>query len=163
MKRAALVLVAALSTATLAACGGSGDTAAQTTPAVEQVAPADAELAAPAKEALAVAGGGLASATADANRIAPKLEQYYFAKGYPTDLKGAKASMKPAGQKVSKGNTLAGYSFDKADEEFIICIQNSSGAWATYDTAPMAAGANGESGGCPKDLRAPGGGGHSGH
>ena len=70
--------------------------------------------------------------------------------------------MAPAGVKVTKGNKLAGYSFDEADREFIVCIENSSGAWATYDTAPMAAGANAESGGCPADLRAEHAGGHDG-
>ncbi|MGQ0466251.1 MAG: hypothetical protein ACT4QG_13115 [Sporichthyaceae bacterium] len=118
--------------------------------------PAAAAVAAPSSP-------GLDSATTDVTRIAPKLEQYYFAKGYPKDLAGAKASMKPAGQAVSKGNKVAGYSYDAADREFILCIQNKSGAWATYDTAPMATGAAGEKGGCPKDLRGGDEGGHPGH
>lgn len=119
--------------------------------------PAVAAVAAPQ------ASPGLTSATNDVTRIAPKLEQYYFVKGYPKDLAGAKASLQPAGQAVTKGNKVAGYSFDEGDREFILCIQNSSGAWATYDTAPMATGASGEKGGCPKDLRGGHEGGHPGH
>ncbi|MGQ0846755.1 MAG: hypothetical protein ACT4QF_21770 [Sporichthyaceae bacterium] len=91
-------------------------------------------------------------AVSDARRIAPKLEQYYFAKGFARDIKAAKASMEPAGQKFSPGNTMGGYLYLPDEEEFILCVQHKSGAWATYDTAPMASGANGVKGGCPKDL-----------
>lgn len=120
-----------------------------------------AAVALPAVAAVAApqASPGLTSATSDVTRIAPKLEQYYFEKGYPRDLAGAKASLKPAGQAVSKGNKVAGYSYDEVAREFVLCIQNTSGAWATYDTAPMATGASGEAGGCPKYPA----GGHSGH
>lgn len=154
MNRVALALAATLSSTVLAACGNAEDPAS---------APVPVELGAPAKESLGQASPALTSVGKDVTRIAPKLEQYYFAKGYPSDLKGAKASMKPAGQKVSAGNTVAGYRFDEQAREFILCIQHKSGAWATYDTAPMAVGANGESGGCPADLAAEQGGGHSGH
>ena len=153
MNRVALALAATFSTAVLAACGNSSGTA-----------PAGVtDLGAAARASLQQASPGLTSATDDVNRITPRLEQYYFAMGYPRDLAGAKASLKPAGQKVSKGNKVAGYSFDDQADEFILCIQNKSGAWATYDTAPMQTGATGKSGGCPADLRGGHGGGHAGH
>jgi hypothetical protein len=153
VNRVALALAATFSTAVLAACGNSSDTAPG----------GGTDLGAAARASLEQASPGLISATDDVNRITPKLEQYYFAKGYPRDLAGAKASLKPAGQKVADGNTVDGYSFDDKAAEFILCIQNKSGAWATYDTAPMEAGATGESGGCPADLRGGHGGGHTGH
>ncbi len=153
MNRIALALTGALSAAVLAGCGGA-DADSAATPFQ-----APAELAAASSQALVQANKGLDSATADVQRVAPRLEQYYFVKGYPSDLEGAKESMKESRQTLAKGNKLGGYSFDQEDREFILCVQNKSGAWATYDTAPMATGANGESGGCPKDLRA----GHTGH
>ncbi|MGQ0465701.1 MAG: hypothetical protein ACT4QG_10325 [Sporichthyaceae bacterium] len=91
-------------------------------------------------------------AVMDANRIAPKLEQYYFAKGFAKDKKAAEASMAPAGQMFSPGNKMGGYLYLPDEEEFVLCVQHKSGAWATYDTAPMASGKNGTKGGCPKDL-----------
>lgn len=143
MNRTALAAAALLGAATLAGCGGSAesDAAAQGT----------TDLAATSKSSLGVSPG-LAAATADVRRVAPKLEQYYFAKGYPNDLKGAKASMKKARLTLTQGNKLGGYTFDKQAEEFVLCVQNTSGAWATYDTAPMATGATGEAGGCPKNA-----------
>jgi hypothetical protein len=103
-------------------------------------------------QAATSASPGLESATADVSRVAPKLEQYYFVHGYPRDLDGAKASMREIGLTLSKGNDLGGYRFKESEREFILCVQNTSGALATYDTAPMATGINGEHGGCPAKL-----------
>ena len=109
-----------------------------------------AATAAPAAAAGPAASPGLQSAVADVSRVAPRLEQYYFTHGYPRDLAGAKASMSNAGQKLSPGNQLGGYRYDDRAREFVLCVQTPSGAFATYDTAPMATGVQGESGGCPK-------------
>lgn len=93
---------------------------------------------------------GLQSARSDVERVAPALEQYYFAKGYPQDLAGAKESMAKAGLKLSPGNKIGGYRLDHHAQEFVLCVQHKSGAFATYDTAPMATGQTGDTGGCPK-------------
>lgn len=96
------------------------------------------------------ASAGLTSALADVERIAVGLEQYYVQNGYPDDLAGAVASMEPAGLAVTDGNTVAGYRYDDAAREFKLCVENASGAWATYDTAPMSVREAEESGGCPQ-------------
>jgi hypothetical protein len=103
-------------------------------------------------QAATTAGPGLESATADVSRVAPRLEQYYFVHGYPRDLDGAKASMRETGLTLSKGNELGGYRFKDSEREFILCVQDTSGAFATYDTAPMATGISAERGGCPAKL-----------
>ncbi len=88
MNRVALALAATFSTVLLAGCGDSSD-----------IAPAAVtDLSAAARASLQQASPGLSAATDDVNRITPKLEQFYFAKGYPRDLAGAKASLKPAGE-----------------------------------------------------------------
>ena len=58
--------------------------------------------------------------------------------------------MEPAGLAVTDGNTVAGYRYDDAAREFKLCVENASGAWATYDTAPMSVREAEESGGCPQ-------------
>ncbi|NRQ50898.1 hypothetical protein [Aeromicrobium stalagmiti] len=96
------------------------------------------------------ASAGLTSALGDVERIAVGLEQYYFQNGYPADLAGAIDTMKDAELAVSDGNTVAGYRFDESAQEFKLCVENASGAWATYDTAPMSVREAEETGGCPE-------------
>jgi|GEM_PF-2703087 len=54
-----------------------------------------------------------------------------------------------AGLTLAPGNAIAGYVYDDAAVEFTLCVESESGAWATYDTAPMTLRENGAAGGCP--------------
>lgn len=98
---------------------------------------------------VADASDELTAALADVERIAVGLEQYYVQEGYPRDLAGALATMEDADLAASPGNTVAGYRYDADAREFRLCVENASGAWATYDTAPMSVREAEESGGCP--------------
>lgn len=91
----------------------------------------------------------LKSVLNDANRIAPALEGYFRGEEYPRSLDEVAAALPKSGLELSKGNSIGGYRYDAADVEFVLCIENTSGAFATYDTAPMATGQSGETGGCP--------------
>ena len=110
---------------------------------------------APSEPGTASTGGtdpGTAAANADAERIAVSLESYYRTAGYPRDLTGAIASLAGAGLAPSDGNAIAGYAYDEKKVEFRLCVQTTSGAWATYDTAPMTLRRGGPAGGCPKGI-----------
>lgn len=94
----------------------------------------------------------LASVLADVDEVAPALESYFRTRDYPTDVAGAVAALPKTGRKLSPGNTIGGYRFKADETEFVLCVESSSGAWATYDTAPMTTGRSGKTGGCPADL-----------
>jgi len=89
------------------------------------------------------------STLADAEKFAVELEQVFFGTGYPKDLAGAVAAAKKTGLELADGNSIASYVFDPDNAEFRLCVENTSGAWATYDTRPMAMRESGPSGGCP--------------
>ena len=95
---------------------------------------------------------GTAAANVEAERLAVALESYYRTAGYPRDLAGAVDSLAGAGLAPADGSTVAGYAYDADQVEFRLCVQTPSGAWATYDTAPMALRRGGPSGGCPDDV-----------
>lgn len=136
-----LLLVALLIPA-LGACGDDDDPAAVPQPAVT----AQPEVSVTASPGAAKA---LDSVLADVNDLAPALESYFRSRDYPTKLDDVVAALPKTGLKLSSGNSIGGYRY-KADEvEFVLCVENSSGAWATYDTAPMTTGQSGETGGCP--------------
>lgn len=139
MKRHLLV---ALLIPALGACGDDDDPAAGPQPEVT---------AQPGASATERPGGGAAleSVLADVNDLAPALESYFRGRDYPTKLDEVVAALPRTGRKLSSGNSIGGYRY-KADEvEFVLCVENTSGAWATYDTAPMTTAQSGESGGCP--------------
>lgn len=94
-------------------------------------------------------GPELQSALDDVEAVAPALEGFYRNNGYPADLAGAVASLQDAGLSLSRGNTLGSYTYDAEAVEFALCVENASGAFATYDTAPMALRQSGTTGGCP--------------
>jgi hypothetical protein len=92
---------------------------------------------------------GLTSALADVGELAPSLESYFRAHSYPRELADVVAALPEAGLRLARGNSIGGYSYDDKAVEFVLCVQNTSGAWASYDTAPMTTAQSGESGGCP--------------
>lgn len=152
MTRYTLAFVAALATVLLAGCGVDGGASADGGPSADD--PPASTSPAPSPTATAASAGGpspgLASALADARRIAPRLESYYRGGDYPRELDAVIASMSKAQVKSSAGNRVGAYRYDAASVEFVLCVENTSGAFATYDTAPMALGDQGETGGCPK-------------
>jgi hypothetical protein len=106
----------------------------------------------PASSAPTAAGepsAELASVTDDALRVTPPLEAYFFSGEHAVTVDEAVAALADAGQELSPGNTVGGYLYDEADEDFKLCIEGPNGAFATYDTSPMSLFETGESGGCP--------------
>lgn len=92
----------------------------------------------------------LAGALQEVGRLAPALESALRGTDYPDDLAGALAAVDEAGLDVADGYAVAGYAYDAAAVEFELCVAHTaSGAWATYDTAPMSLREQGEDGGCP--------------
>ncbi len=136
------VLVAGLLVLTLAGCGeddkaedaGSGQILATPTPATTSAGKPSA---------------ALKSVLSDVNKLAPALESYFRGDPYPTKVSEVEAALPKAKLTLSEGNTIGGYRYDASDVEFVLCVENTSGAYATYDTAPMTTGQSGESGGCP--------------
>lgn len=144
MRLAAVTAVAAL--ALVAACGSDAPRgSAPTTPP----APTSASPSSPAPENPS-AEKARASVVDDVQEFAPALEQVFFSQGYPTDLAGAlRTAQELTNLQLERGNTIASYRFDDADQEFQLCVENTGGAYAVYDTAPMSTITSGDSGGCP--------------
>jgi hypothetical protein len=130
-----LVLVALLVLA-LGACGDDDDPAVTSQPEVS-VAESPG------------AGAALDSALSDVNELAPALESYFRSRDYPTTLADVVAALPRTGLELSPGNSIGGYRYQADEVEFVLCGENTSGAWATYDTAPMTTGQSGRTGGCP--------------
>jgi hypothetical protein len=137
----------ALGTTLVAGCGDDEKSPAAPAPTVAAATatPEPSSSAEPGQDP----GSALASVTDDVVRVAPQLESYYRGKPYPRTVDEVVASLAGADVTLSKGNRVGGYRYDPDAVEFVLCIQNSSGAWATYDTAPMTAGKGGAAGGCP--------------
>ncbi len=142
-------LAAALLVLALAACGENEDAATDTPGAgvvlSTPVPTAEADTETPRDKP----GAALTSVLKDVNTLAPALESYFRGDPYPTTVAEVVAALPKAQLKLSKGNTLGGYRYDPDEVEFVLCVENTSGAFATYDTAPMATGKQGETGGCP--------------
>ena len=139
MKKTAIVLVLAALPALLSGCGG-GDS--QST--AKSGPPAGRTGATVALSPQAA----MAQAMADVNQVAPKLQAYFAAHGYPTDLAGVAKSMTEAGVYMDPSNSLAAYKFDPKTKQWTMCVQNDNGAWASFDTGSI--GGHGTSGGCPQ-------------
>lgn len=136
-------------TLTASACGGDdGDDAPAPITSSTPSAPTSAPTSAPVSEA-PEAFDGVESTLADAEEFAVALEQDFFETGYSTTLDGAIAAAKRTGLQLEPGNSIGSYVFDPEDSEFQLCVENTSGAWATYDTRPMSMRESGDSGGCP--------------
>lgn len=93
----------------------------------------------------------LESVKADVETVAVSLESFYRGTPYPETAAEVIDTLAEAGLSLSPGNSIGGYVYDPATVEFTLCIERDSGAWATYDTAPMTLRENGVSGGCPFD------------
>lgn len=136
-----LVLVALL-VSVLGACGDDDEPA---------VAPQPEATPRPEVSVTETPAGGAAldAVLADVTDLAPALESYFRGRDYPTQLADVVAALPETGLKLSPGNSIGGYRY-KADEvEFVLCVENTSGAWATYDTAPMTTAQSSATGGCP--------------
>lgn len=93
-------------------------------------------------------GGTLRSVRRDVSSIAPQLESYYQQREYPVDLAQVRQTLAESGVTLSPGNSIGAYVYDGDAVEFVLCVENTSGAWATYDTAPMTLARSGGRGGC---------------
>ena len=78
-----------------------------------------------------------ASTQTDAEKIAVRLAQIFAGSSYPSDLAGAIKVAQANGLEPADGNTIGGYAYDANDVEFKLCVENTSGAYAIYDTRPM--------------------------
>lgn len=137
MRRYPLALTAVLSLAALGGCGSKN-------------ASADASLAAATAASPAPAAATLALATADVSRVAPALDTYFHTNGYPATLEEVARTMPKANLTMDPADALAGYHLDAAAKQFRLCVENDSGAWATYNTASTNVDDHGLTGGCPK-------------
>ncbi|WP_148615754.1 hypothetical protein [Nocardioides rubriscoriae] len=97
----------------------------------------------------APAGSGADAVVAEVTSVAPALESYYRGGPYPQTLDEAVSTLAPAGITLSPGTEVGGYTYDPDAVEFVLCLQDADGAWASYDTAPMGVRDSGTSGGCP--------------
>jgi hypothetical protein len=142
VKKTAIALVVCLP-ALVSGCGGGDDKAAapSTAAAATISATPTSSVSAADSEKLAIA---------DVTKVAPALEAYFRVHGYPTDLEKVFEAMGPAKLVMDQSDALASYTYRASDKEFVLCVQNDSEAWASYDTAPMAVVKHGQTGGCPQ-------------
>lgn len=149
---APFAVIVALSLALMAGCGSEDAPAASAEPGTAATAEGSDSPDTPDSPDAAAGGPSpeLTSALADVQKVAPRLESLYRNKEYPRDLDDVVASMDDAQLELSDGNSLGAYRYDEKSVEFVLCVENSSGAFATYDTAPMATGEKGEEGSCPQ-------------
>ncbi len=100
-----------------------------------------------------VAPEGAASAQdamiAEVSTVAPTLESAYRDAPYPQTVDEVVESLTGAGVTLAPGHEVGGYAYDPDAVEFVLCLQDADGAWASYDTAPMGVRDAGDSGGCP--------------
>jgi hypothetical protein len=140
VKKTALALVLATLPALLAGCGGSDSKDAAT--------PSSGSNTDPAASATLSPEAGQATAMADVNQLAPKLQAYFAAHGYPADLAGVAKAMTTAGLFMDPSDNLASYKLNAANKQFTLCVENDNGAWALFDTGSI--GGHGKTGGCPQ-------------
>lgn len=104
---------------------------------------------APVAPASPSASKALRQVRADVAEITPQLESFYRDREYPEDLAQVRQTLSQSGVTLRPGDSVGAYTYDGDAVEFVLCVENTSGAWATYDTAPMTVGESGETGGCP--------------
>ncbi|GAA4129588.1 hypothetical protein GCM10022215_42310 [Nocardioides fonticola] len=81
--------------------------------------------------------------------IAPQLESAVRSETYPMTLEEAVARIDELGLTPAAPLQVAGYRYDADQVEFTLCVEDAdSGAYATYNTAPMSVRQAGDSGGC---------------
>lgn len=148
MKLLASLTTCAALVAFLGACGSD-----EAVDAVDPAAPGTSLSGAPGADPADVdRAAALAAVQDEVGVVAPALESFYRGTSYPQTLAEARDSLAEAGIDLMIGHTVGGYAYDDAATEFTLCIQGPSGAWATYDTAPMSLREGAENGGCPAEL-----------
>lgn len=143
MKKTAIALVLAALPALLAGCGG-GDSKDANSSGSQSGKTGGA----PGATVTLSPQAAQATAMADVNQVAPKLEAYFRAHGYPADLAGVAKAMTEAGLFMDPSDALATYKLNPTTKQFTLCVQNDNGAWALFDTGSI--GSHGTSGGCPQ-------------
>lgn len=128
---APLALLAVALGAALAACGDDGAGAGSS----------------------ASSGSGASAAAQPAidavSAIAPALESAVRSETYPMTLEEATARIDQLGLTPAEPLRVAGYRYDADLTEFTLCVEDTeSGAYATYNTAPMSVRQSAASGGC---------------
>lgn len=145
IRRLLASLAAAAALTTLAACGDDSESAAADSPPASGP---DAATTPEGENGTETDTGEQSPDTADADAVATsvardveayavQLEQVFFGQGYPKDLAGAVAVARQLDLSLSPGNSIAGYRYDPDAQEFRLCVENTSGAFAIYDTEPM--------------------------
>lgn len=94
-------------------------------------------------------GSGGSDVTTEVSSIAPALESAVRGTPYPQSVDEAVDSLAEAGIDLAPGTEVGGYTYDPDAVEFVLCLQDADGAWASYDTAPMGVRDSGTEGGCP--------------
>ncbi|MCW2816366.1 MAG: hypothetical protein JWN84_3821 [Nocardioides sp.] len=103
-----------------------------------------------AEDPLAAAGSQAQDAmAAEVSTVAPTLESAYRDAPYPRTVGEVVESLTGAGVTLAPGHEVGGYAYDPDAVEFVLCLQDADGAWASYDTAPMGVRDAGATGGCP--------------
>ncbi|WP_370288499.1 hypothetical protein [Nocardioides sp.] len=152
LRRLALVAAGLPLALSLAACGsddgagaaGDGDPGSSGAVIDPAATPTLSSGAAGADEQSKVAGAVEAVTT-----IAPALESAVRSETYPMSLDEARERIEAAGLTPAAPLVVGGYLYHPESVEFTLCIEDSTtGAYATYDTGPMAPGAAAPSGGC---------------
>ena len=128
MRRTVLCSVVLAALPALGACGD--DEPAATAPAPAPPAGADAVVA-------------------EVQQVAPALESAVRGGTYPQSVAEAEVSLAEAGLDLAAGHRVGDYVYDPDAVEFVLCLEDADGAWASYDTAPMGVRDSGGSGGCP--------------
>ena len=98
----------------------------------------------PAEEPEVETGSGadpaeLESVEADAGRLAPALEQYFFSHEYALTLDEALAAMADAGLEPTAPNVVGSYAYDAETVEFVLCIESPSGTGLAADMGEVKA------------------------
>lgn len=146
-------------TLSLAACGSGGDADAEGS---GSSGGSGAVIDPAATPTLSSGAGGadeqskVAGAVEAVTSIAPALESAVRSETYPMSLDEARARIEAAGLTPAAPLVVGGYRYHPESVEFTLCIEDSTtGAYATYDTGPMAPGAAAPSGGCQSADLAP--------
>lgn len=144
-------VASAVALVAVSACGSETEpdveASSRVTASAAPSAPAPVATEPPAERASAAS---VRSTADDVAAYAVAMEQVFFGSGYPDDLAGALVTAeKLTNLSLSPGNVIASYRFDPETREFQLCVENPSGASATYDTEPMSTVATTDSGGCP--------------
>lgn len=129
----------------LTGCGGDDEPgSSEVTPAFEPPQRTDAP-----DPASSGAEGSADDVIDEVTEVAPELESFYRGGPYPRSVEDAVASLDAAGVSLLPGHEVGGYTYDEDAVEFVLCLEDEDGAWASYDTAPMGVRDSGTSDGCP--------------